>query len=450
MATYYIAPQTGSDANPGTEAQPRLTPPAAANGDIWYFKRGETYTRASQLSLGAATGMTLDAYGTGDYPVITLLTSNTNALNIQGDGTHYIRNLWFKDCTTSTNGGVVGLGLITGPGYAASAEITDCKLTGCNFNAIRSGGTSTATAALRIVIRDCVFDDIGEDCFYGPALYLEVARNRMTNVSSRTTTGDGVGFLGADPTLVWIYGNHIDHSTVDSRHCIIVDTSTGAGTVVIHDNVLIGYGSETVQSVAHAVTNTDCRADIRRNYIRSARIAASMSGASSVFSANVVDVVNAGADAAIVAMSASNISVTNNTIKSRITLDPAQKAVVQAAAASNGVVQNNIFENLAIAIQSDNPGNNPTATFNCFWNVTTPRRDQAGNAFAGGNDQTVDPQLRGDYVPQAAAVRTGGTYLGGKDYYGKEFWVTTPIGAVQPQEARTLADRAVTKRSIAG
>ena len=143
-------------------------------------------------------------------------------------------------------------------------------------------------------------------------------------------------------------------------------------------------------------------------------------------------------------MTANTCQVVSNTFISNKTLDPTQKIVVQGATASNGVVQNNVFSNVPIAIKSDNAGNNPTATYNCFHNVTSPRLDQANAAFAGGNDLTVNPQLTSAYVPNNTSVRTGGTFLGGLDYYGKEFQVPPPMGAVQPQPALTTApDRSV-------
>lgn len=447
MATYYIAPETGSDTNPGTsESAPRKTPPSPANGDVWLMKRGETYSRSSQWGFGAATAMTLDAYGEGGYPVVTILaTANVNAFNIQGDGTNVIRNIWFKDCRTNTNGGVVGLGLITGPGYAASLEITDCKFTGVNWNAVRGGGTTTATASKSIVIRDCIFDDIGEDCFFGSAIYLEVGRCRMTNISSGSTTGDGVGFLNADPTLVWVYQNYIDHSNADTKHCVIVDTTTGAGLAVIEDNVLIGYGTETITSVDHTVVNADCQAIVRRNKFIGGGIAINLAGANSQAAGNVFEILNVRASSpVVVALQANTAQIIGNTFVGRSTLLSTAKAVTQASGASNGVVQNNIFVDVPIAIKSDNASNNPTATYNCFHNVTSPRLDQANAAFAGGNDLTVNPQLTGAYVPGNTSVRTGGTFLGGLDYYGKEFQVPPPMGAVQPQPALTTApDRSV-------
>lgn len=81
-----------------------------------------------------------------------------------------------------------------------------------------------------------------------------------------------------------------------------------------------------------------------------------------------------------------------------------------------------------------------------------------GTNFSGGaqtGDVAVDPQLNA-YLPRSTAIRTGGTYLAGLDYYGKEFKVgAMPMGAVQPQSAqsvvssRTLATRSVATRSNA-
>lgn len=417
MATYYIAPETGNDANPGTsESAPRKTPPSASNGDVWLMKRGETYTRASQWGFGAATAMTLDAYGDGGYPVVTITaTANTNAFNIQGDGTNVIRNIWFKDCSTNTNGRVIGFGNITALSYFASGVIEHCKFTGCNWNAIGGGATTTATASKRIVVKDCIFDDIGEDCFYGSALYLEIGRCRMTKISSLATTGDGIGFLGADPDLVWIYQNYIDHSDVDVKQCIIIDTLTNSGLAIIEDNILIGFGSNDVEPANHAVIISDCQIIARRNFIQSAGLALTLAAANSQATSNVFKIVNARTTNPVVAMTANTCQVVNNTFISTKTLDPTQKIVVQGAAASNGVVHNNVFADVPIAIKSDNAANNPTSTFNAFYNVTSPRLDQANAAFAGGNDVTLtdlNGVVRSDgslIVPNTATIATVGT-----------------------------------------
>jgi hypothetical protein len=447
MATYYIAPQTGSDSNAGTsENLPRATPPASSNGDVWLFKRGETYVRTSQLSTGAATGMTLGAYGTGEMPIITLQAASTNALNIQGDGTHFIRDLWFKDCTTNTHGRVIGFGPITGPGYFASGEITNCKFTGCNWNAIAGGATSTALASKRIVVKNCTFDNIGEDCFYGSALYLEVAYNRMTNMSTNFSDGgigygDGVGFLGADPDLVWIHHNYIDHSNLDTKQCIIVDTSTGAGTAIIEFNELIGFGTDAVPGITHSVVVTDCFTIARGNKIRAGGLALTLTVANSQAYGNIVNLVNSNVGSPIFAMTGNSCKVINNTFRSFKTLNANQKIVVQGALVSNGVVQNNVFVNVPIAIQSDNASNNPTATYNCFYQVTTPRRDQAGAAFAGGNDITADPLLQSDgSIPASSPCATAGTYVSGVTLANGRLRPNfTPIGAymaVLPRTAR--------------
>lgn len=50
-----------------------------------------------------------------------------------------------------------------------------------------------------------------------------------------------------------------------------------------------------------------------------------------------------------------------------------------------------------------------------------------------GTDLTSDPSLRSDYVPTNSALYTAGTYLGGLDFYGKEFQSPPTIGAVQYQ-----------------
>jgi hypothetical protein len=150
-----------------------------------------------------------------------------------------------------------------------------------------------------------------------------------------------------------------------------------------------------------------------------------------------------------VAIQATGSKVNNNTFIGIGTPPATLKTVTMARGVTSASVRNNIFVNVPIAVKSDSVGNNPTATNNCFYGVTSQRLDSSNAAFSGGSDVTGDPELRADYMPMSSAVRTAGTTLGGADYYGKEFYGSPTIGAVQYQPARTVATGVVSPKRVA-
>lgn len=440
MASIYVDPSASTNGS-GTEASPRnIWPTSIGAGDVIYLKRGTTLTVSSQLSLGAGSNNEVRDYGSGELPIITSNASNFGQINVDRSGVTTFRNIWFKDCQGgSANGGVIVASPVAAA-RVANLAIYGCKFTGTGYNAIRLNGTNTATAASTFVCMYCEFDDIGEDCVYGAALDFVFRYNTCTRLSTRTETGDGVGFISADPTRVWIANNYIDHSGKDVKQCIIVDTSSGAGLAIIEDNTLIGYGTATDAADSHSVILVDCKATIRRNTIYSFGLAAGLEVADSTFTDNLVVIGNARTSAPVVALSASTTGVYGNTFVSLKTLEATQKIVTQAASLSGCAVKNNLFVNVPIAIQSDTVGNNPTATNNAFWQVTTARRAQDGSAFSGGNDITADPLLTADYKPTALSPLLGaGTHLGyARDIERKQRPNPPSIGAYDYATLRTV------------
>lgn len=59
-------------------------------------------------------------------------------------------------------------------------------------------------------------------------------------------------------------------------------------------------------------------------------------------------------------------------------------------------------------------------TYNVLYGNTRNKYDNASQDVAlDGTDLTVDPQFDARYMPQAASLRAGGSYVGGHDLYGK-------------------------------
>lgn len=95
------------------------------------------------------------------------------------------------------------------------------------------------------------------------------------------------------------------------------------------------------------------------------------------------------------------------------------------ALTGNITVKNNIFHKCSDGFSI---GANPsiTADYNCIYGASNPYIGIA----KGANDLSVHPLLDADYRPQAAALKRTGANLGGKDFYGKQFYQSPNIGAV--------------------
>jgi hypothetical protein len=438
MATTYY--DFGAATNgAGTSADPKNTWATPGNGDVIRIKRGCTWARSTQLNLSTFTGLTFEAWYNADgsddptkpKPIITHTIASTFGWNFQGDGIHRIYDLNFIGCTTNTNGGLIGSGLVAATSANASIELHRCEFSGTNYNAIRFSGTGAA-AAPRCVVKFCNFDNIGEDCIYGGALYFEVGYCRMTRISTNTTTGDGVGFLGLDPVAVWVHDNYIDHSEVDSKHCVIIDVTTpGAGLAVIERNTFIGYGSATAEAASHTVVNGDAKMIVRGNTIHSAGIAINLDGAASEVYSNDIRPINIrAASPGIIAVQASNCLIYNNTMTAQAALSAAARGVDIATATSGTAVKSVAFAGIPIAVRSASTGANPTVSNNSFWQVTS-QYSSAGDPITGSNDTTADPQLTATYRPKATSPLIGaGTHLGyRRDIEGKQRPNPPSIGA---------------------
>ena len=450
MATYYIHPQLGSNSNDGlSSGAPKASPPTLSNGDVLKFARGSVYNASSQWSWGTNTGITLEDYGTGELPIISITAASTNAINIQGDGTHIIRNIHFKNFTTNSGGGAIGLGLVAATSKCAVAKITDCKFTNISHNAIRLGNSNTADTSPTFYCSRCEFFNIGEDCIFGGALVYEVSYCKANKISTNTGNGDFVGFLQADPTFVWVHHNYIDHSSVWSKQCIIVDSSTGAGLAIIEYNTCIGSGGwsgdmgpdpDGASTATHTVINVDCPAIIRANLIYASTIAIYTTGAGTVINGNIIFATNGKTTRPLISLSANTCRVYNNSIIGTLPNIKGIYAVVQASGTSSHEVKNNIFVNVEIAVKSNQAASNPTCSNNNFYNVTTKYQISTAEDFSGTNDVLENPRFDSGYIPQNTSLFTAGTFLGGTDYYLKSFVNPPPIGATQNFTSRDIAN----------
>lgn len=106
-----------------------------------------------------------------------------------------------------------------------------------------------------------------------------------------------------------------------------------------------------------------------------------------------------------------------------------QSGVYLVGGANNttNIVRNNIFTTSnktlpAVKVDSAWTGESN----NCFYGFGAPFKHTLAASTI-----TADPQLNNSYRPLADAIKRKGVYLGGKDFYGKQFYNTPNIGAVE-------------------
>lgn len=438
MATVYYDFSATTNGDGTTGATPKNTWATPSNGDVIKIKRGCTWTRTTQLNLSTFTGLTFTTYFNNDgsddmskpKPIITHTAPNVFVWNFQGDGLHTIENLSFFQCSSNTNGGIIGGGLVAATSVGAKLYVKNCNFLNIAFNAIRVA-ESGVQASPYVKIQSCYFNNIGEDSFYGGALYFEFCYNKVVNVSTNTITGDGVGLLGVNPTLAWIHNNYIDHSSTGYKHCVIIDAeTTNNGFAIIEDNVLIG--PTNFENDNSTIVNGDTILIVRRNQIYSGRVAINLAGNNSQVYNNYIEVLEANSSAPVIALDADNCLFYNNTIVCKKTLDVATKALVQASGATSNVIRNNVFYNVPIAVWSDD-GTNPTVSNNAFWQVTTNYENATTGVFTGTNDVTANPQFNSYFIPKSTSplIETGLFVANGLDLNRKVKNNPPSIGAYE-------------------
>ena len=413
MADIYVDPSAATNGS-GSEASPRtIWPTSIGANDRILLKRGTTLAVAAQLSLGAGSSVTVMDYGDAALPRprITSTATNFGSINVDVAGVVRFRNIHFDQFLNGSTNGAVIVASPVAAGRVAQLDIQGCRFSSCAWNAIRLNGTNTATAALTFRCVGNEFDDIGEDCVFGGALDVEFAYNRCTRLSSRTLTGDGLGFINADPVRVWVHPNYIDHSLTDCKQCVIVDCTTpGAGEVIIEDNVLIGFGSATAAPTLHSVIISEGKTKIRRNTIYAYGIVCGINNAQDEIADNLIYLGNNAAAIGPPIAIAADGKVLNNTIIGVGSLPANTPAIVMGSGATAAaIVRNNAFINLPRGIQSNvAAGVNPTVGTNAYWQVPTPRTGTTG-AFAEASAITADPKLAADGrpMPGSSLIRAG-------------------------------------------
>jgi hypothetical protein len=174
-SNYYVAP-TGSNSNPGTEAQPWLTiqkaAGAAAAGDTIYIKAGTYHERVKINVSGSSSGgfITFRNYG-NDQVVVdasTIAPTEVNPNVVTIDSQKYIKLSGLEICNNVTNDVNIFNKGVQICGTSHHVELRNCKIhtiqnnnpsTDAGANAIGVYGTNGSTAITNIVIDNCEIYD---------------------------------------------------------------------------------------------------------------------------------------------------------------------------------------------------------------------------------------------------------------------------------------------------
>lgn len=434
----------------GTAASPKNTWANPGNGDSIGLRRGDVFARTSQLNLSTFSGLTFFSWFYEDgsdeplmpKPIITGTTTSSSLVNVQGTGVHVFRNIRFAEIRHPSNPAAASPSAVNfGPtgtqdaSDGASGEFHACEFVGINGNAISFNGITSSTyasfAAPRCVVRHCLFDDIGHDAVFAKVkTYFEVGYCRMTRLSQRTTTGDGVGFLDANPAFAWVHHNYIERTNNDYKQCIMIDGVDNSGYALIEENELIGYGSATVSAELNVVVNLDqVQGVIRRNKIVTYGIGISFNvDAVEVYSNQIIVGNYRSMGDATIGVSASNAKIENNTF---ICLSSAGLCIKTGTGRSGNSIRNNCVVGAGVFYQRG-ASSSETRSNNLFWQTTTPYQDSALAAIAlTGSDLTADPLLSASYRPTVGSPLLGaGTHLGyRRDLDGKQRRNPPCIGA---------------------
>jgi hypothetical protein len=297
---YYVDKTLGDDSAAGTsEAHPwEYCPNMAgwtgsvnlADGDTVYFKRGETwplsatrYPDSENNAWGAlhcrTSGVTYDAYGDGDRPVLQLNTTGSNyhaVIQIRVGGV-YLKNLDIDMNDQHTNG--ISMGYI----YEAADDILieDCivrdSVIGPNPDfgyAIHVGPYKEAYLLSNVVIRDCLVYNTGHE---GIAIYPSNATREVSNVSvydtivhttgtGGSTWGDGI-YITNDSSDILVDGCEVYNSSSRGLSIANKGESTAPTNVTVRNTVVRDNANYGIGIAGDAVSPIDSEIYIYNNFV---------------------------------------------------------------------------------------------------------------------------------------------------------------------------------------
>lgn len=457
MATYYIDPVSGSNANAGTNpAAPIQTPyksgflAGLSSGDIVRFKRATTLTCTGRID-GNVSGVTYRAYynsdGSDDTTQARPVINGNGVRQIWGMATdRTVIKFYDLDFTNWGDGGAVDSFAIANATTGDSNSIvTAVEVHNCRFYSSNAGTADTTAVHIfgaDCIVEGCEFWDISDDAIWVKGDRCKIYNNTVRDINaSGRNSGDCIQ-LGGRSDHFYVYNNYLDGSNGSAKQCFIISGATAGTGGLFIDNVCIGGSNDQT-----CVSTDQPGSVIRGNRLINGKYHIRLEAAATA-TANVCESTYPQ-DGSIVA-NVAGCTVTHNTIKwtgAAVGGTNGTASGIYLNAAQVSTVRNNILVGCGRGIRLDEGV--ASESYNAFFNCTVNVKGISADPALGTGSVEVDPTLRSDYMPMSSAVRSAGTYRGGGDFYGKTLGNPPTIGAVQYQAARTLTTRTLRTRSVA-
>jgi hypothetical protein len=453
MATYCFDPIAGNDGNSGSDVSPRQNIPSNlssagyANSDVLLLKAGRTFVEAwsgDRVTVNR-TGIRFGRYGDGPNPIVTGANSSGGAGNLFR---FFSAGAVFESIEVADLAGAHALyvqGAVAGF-TARNAQFRRIRGEAANNqNAITVGAGGACTG---VSLTDLVIDSVCNDgIFANSSDYLYVERNRISNVSLDAVNGDCIAASG-DCANLRIRFNDLDHSSVDTKHCIIQDGgSTG--------NALIEYNSCVGPETGNNHTGIYCTlsGDIRRNYVRTARSGIYKAGTNgiNIHSNIVVQTVGGAGLGAIYGVATSNVGVHHNALLHLGAAADLNDAAIRFTTSDASL---RFYNNIIVGFQTGIlKGAASLERNNLFYQVA----DLVNGSTEDVSDVVADPMFLDPARPWLglhpdSPCWNAGTYIAGtQDWNGKDIQPgAPPIGPFQQYGVRSnVASRSVGSRSVA-
>lgn len=511
MATYYFDSVNGNDSNPGTDINaPKATYDAwtqasTAAGDRFLFKRGTTQliTTSNKSLIGgtAAAPVYYGAYGPSHLPRPKFITTNTaTGIFNQSRRSHYIVEDWHFDMEgaeiNSLYISATSLGDVTNVrirrclfenaggdfaglyiGREASAFVTyNVEVHQCVFRGNGADGI-TVLACSGVLVKDCVGYDNGSE---GPN-----GGHNFRLSSRKNTVTSGWSLVGGTIYRRALAAHELDVYFVQTPTYARATKTTGpspsagqfsvyddAGTLYLYINNNANPSGVSITFVWDACVGCVFEGCVSFNSLwnRAAPFQEGHGLSLDDFVSNcqIIGCVSFNNEGLGISINGGD----NNLIQGCLIYNNSMRGVSVGSGQNNRIINNTIVHNNRGEGASDNEigVGGTTSTGTVVSNNIIVSDEPVGVAFGattgcvaqtnriygpadpvdGGTETgttTTDPKLGPNYAPTDATLEGAGTYLGGRDLYGKEFNSPPNIGHIEDWPARSMTTRSGASRS---
>lgn len=491
-ATNGVDANAGTSISAPKKMWENFSQPSAAAGDTFLFLRGTTQVFVNGFTqLKGGTSETAicryGVYGSGTSPVTW--TKPSGAGNMLLNLSNALKYIDVEDMVFDA--GTVCLNVIYCAIQGAS-NAGFLRFYRCHFKNATSSGYNTGTESLKtgimsnLVFEDCEFYDNGghgiilsgvNTCFlrrckfYRNGATLSTGGHGFSSGASKTSATSGwtntsgtiwQRTLAANETTIYYVMSSVTSFT-RLRLTAGTQTAPGLGEYGVSGGILYinvnSASNPSGQSIiyawkrAYALTVEDCEAydniwNQSAPYHEGHGFAFDDWADDSVFRRNksynnqgagfsinrgdrntlVGNIAYGNWQSALVIQPNDNLQVINNTFYSNNTgLGATAGEIFSNGSSKTAVISNNILlATVNYGISSETSDTGFTGSKNCVnGHIVAAEK----NPFMTGT-VSVNPNLDANYRPQAATVIRAGSYLGGKDFYGKQFYNSPNIGAV--------------------